>query len=104
MSLHSIGFIPNSPNFVDEGAPPCSETDPEAFFPQEHEYDGKLVSSSYYDEASAKAVCMSCPYKMRCLDYALDQNGTVIGIWGGTTEGERRLMRRRLARAKNRGI
>lgn len=102
MDLSSIGFIPNSPNFVDQGLPPCSEVDPESFFPQEHEVYGNLISSNYYDEKGAKAICDTCPYKARCLEFALSQQGAVNGIWGGTTEGERRTLRRRIARAKNR--
>lgn len=101
MNLSGIGFIPNSTNFVDEGLPPCAEADPEAFFPQEREFDGKLISSNYHDESGAKEVCNTCPYKQRCLQFALDYSSPIIGIWGGTTEGERKLMRRRIARARN---
>jgi WhiB family redox-sensing transcriptional regulator len=102
LNLASIGFVPNSPNFVDEGEPPCSEADPDSFFPQEQEFNGVLISSNYRDEKGAKAVCEGCPYKARCLQFAISQRGEVEGIWGGTTENERRLMRRRIARAKNR--
>ncbi len=41
--------------------------------------------------ANAKAVCQACVAKLACLDYAL-QNNIQDGIWGGTTEGERRVM------------
>ncbi len=102
MDLSSIGFIPNSPRFIDQGLPPCSQVDPELFFPQEREFHGVLISSNYYDETGAKEICNSCPYKTRCLDYALSQVGAVDGIWGGTTEGERKRLRRQIAHAKNR--
>ena len=102
MNLSGIGFVPNSPNFIDEGLPPCSQADPEAFFPLEREFNGVLISSSYQDAGGAKAICETCPYKARCLEFALSQRGEIEGIWGGTNENERRTMRRRIARARNR--
>jgi WhiB family redox-sensing transcriptional regulator len=102
LNLSGIGFFPSSPIFVDKGLPPCSEADPEAFFPQEREFNGVLISSSYYDADGAKAICETCPYKAKCLEFAMSQRGEIEGIWGGTTENERRVMRRRIARARNR--
>ena len=43
----------------------------------------------------AKAVCQACPVRIQCLDFAL-ANGERFGIWGGTSEPERRLLRRNL--------
>lgn len=42
--------------------------------------------------AKAKAICKQCPIRQKCLDYAL-WHGDRHGIWGGTTEMERRRMR-----------
>jgi WhiB family redox-sensing transcriptional regulator len=42
---------------------------------------------------ACKVVCRGCPVRDRCLQYALE-NGEV-GIWGGTDDRERTLMRRR---------
>jgi WhiB family redox-sensing transcriptional regulator len=39
----------------------------------------------------AKQVCMSCPVIAECLADALD-NHTEFGVWGGTTERERRAL------------
>jgi WhiB family redox-sensing transcriptional regulator len=97
-------YIDLLPSFLEEGAvAPCSETDPEAFFPQENYLGEKIGAGSYFNESGAKAICKQCPYKTACLAMALERNE--VGIWGGTTEAERRLMRRRihalnLARAK----
>lgn len=44
----------------------------------------------------AKEVCGECPVKVDCLDYALETNQD-SGIWGGTSEEERRTLRRRIA-------
>ncbi len=57
----------------------CSETDPEVFFPE------KGGSTR-----QAKAVCKeSCNMTDECLEHALEKNER-FGIWGGTSESERR--------------
>jgi WhiB family transcriptional regulator, redox-sensing transcriptional regulator len=61
----------------------CSQTDPEAFFPEK--------GGSTRD---AKRVCTSCDVKAECLEYAL-QNDERFGIWGGLSERERRKLKRR---------
>ena len=43
-------------------------------------------------EAEAVAICQGCPVPVRCLAYALGNN-IESGVWGGTTEDERRQMR-----------
>ncbi|WP_090057571.1 WhiB family transcriptional regulator [Lentzea fradiae] len=63
--------------------PACADEDPELFFPE----SGQVAQIS-----EAKTVCLSCPIRRACLSYAL-QHG-VQGVWGGTTEDERRAMRR----------
>lgn len=40
---------------------------------------------------AAKAICADCPVIAGCLEYALANN--VDGIWGGTSERERRALR-----------
>ena len=40
----------------------------------------------------ARQVCQRCPAQEPCLRWALDR-GVAFGIWGGTTEDERRAMR-----------
>jgi WhiB family redox-sensing transcriptional regulator len=42
----------------------------------------------------AKRICIGCPVRQECLDYALVSNQR-FGIWGGLTEEERRPVRRR---------
>jgi len=61
----------------------CSQTDPEAFFPEK--------GGSTRD---AKKVCVGCEVKAECLDYAL-RNDERFGIWGGLSERERRKLKKR---------
>lgn len=60
----------------------CHEVDPEIFFPE------RGGSSK-----AARAVCNGCEVRMQCLEYALN-NKEQFGIWGGTSERERRRLRR----------
>lgn len=60
----------------------CAGMDVELFFPARGE-----------STATIKATCAGCPVAAECLDYAL-RNGEKFGIWGGTSERERRRLRR----------
>lgn len=66
----------------------CVEVDPEIFFPE------RGGSSR-----AARAVCNECAVRAECLRYAL-ANREQFGIWGGTSERERRRLRR-LSPARN---
>lgn len=70
------------------GSGRCRDMDPAVFFPS----DGIGVQN-------AQRICAECPMKVPCLEYALD-NRVDHGVWGGTSERERRriLRRRRLSR------
>ncbi|HVW40937.1 MAG TPA: WhiB family transcriptional regulator [Amycolatopsis sp.] len=61
----------------------CRDEDPELFFPVSEMGPGAR------QVAQAKAVCARCPVRSDCLSHALD-NGLDHGIFGGTTESERR--------------
>jgi WhiB family redox-sensing transcriptional regulator len=65
----------------------CREQPPDLFFPS----DGVGVEV-------ARRVCADCPVKGPCLEYAME-NHIDHGVWGGTSERERRRIarRRRLA-------
>ncbi|MER6167607.1 WhiB family transcriptional regulator [Streptomyces violaceorubidus] len=70
----------------------CRGEDPELFFPVGDSGPALLQA------ADAKAVCRLCSVTEACLRWAMDA-GEVHGIWGGTDEGDRRLIRRGAARA-----
>lgn len=73
------------PEWMSEGA--CIGSDPDLFFPARHE-TGAL--------AEALAVCRTCPVRVECLEYAVANRDA--GVWGGTTDRQRRKIR------KDRGI
>ena len=72
----------------------CGGVDPELFFP----VAGKSGPAVRQAEA-AKAVCGRCAVRANCLSYALETMPD--GIWGGTTEEERRAERRSWRRRAN---
>ena len=45
-------------------------------------------------QREAREFCFSCPVRTECLAHALDQQ-IEFGVWGGTTERERRALLRR---------
>ena len=65
----------------------CRDQDPELFFPLTEMGPGARQVDR------AKAVCARCPVRADCLAYALE-GGLDHGIFGGTTESERRELRR----------
>jgi hypothetical protein len=42
-----------------------------------------------------------CPVKQECLEYALQLPGITVGVFGGTTERERRLLKRQIISGVN---
>jgi predicted RecB family nuclease len=46
----------------------------------------------------AKRICASCFVRAQCLDAALEHHE--MGVWGGTTEKERRMIQARYIRRK----
>ena len=61
----------------------CRALDPDLFYPNR----GEPVDL-------AKAICAECPVSSECLDWALRHER--LGIWGGKSERERRVIRRQL--------
>ncbi len=59
---------------------------------------GDADDDPYYPSDEAVAICSRCPIRVECLQWALDHDAK--GIWGGTTEYQRRQLSRALERAK----
>jgi WhiB family transcriptional regulator, redox-sensing transcriptional regulator len=68
-----------TPEWQDHAA--CLGVDPDLFFPTQGEPVGE-----------AKQICRGCQVRETCLEYAL-RNNLKHGIWGGTSERERRRIR-----------
>ena len=71
----------------------CRSVDPDLFFPV------GTTGLAVEQIDAAKAVCQACPVNTTCLEYALTTNQD-SGVWGGTSEEERRSLRRQWLRAK----
>jgi WhiB family redox-sensing transcriptional regulator len=65
----------------------CRDTNPELFFP----IGTTGLAIDQID--AARAVCAQCPVQQECLEFALATNQE-SGVWGGTTEDERRKLRK----------
>ncbi len=65
----------------------CRDTDPDLFFPI------GTTGPAIEQIDSAKAVCHECGAQRACLEFALATNQEA-GIWGGTSEDERRKLRK----------
>ena len=79
----------SAPNFLNIVAPPewttdalCAQVDPALFYPEAGE-----------PNRDAKRICAGCEVRPECLAYALAHRER-HGVWGGTTERERRWLRR----------
>jgi WhiB family transcriptional regulator, redox-sensing transcriptional regulator len=70
----------------------CTDIPPSTFFPS----DGVGVDT-------ARKICHDCPVREPCLEYALI-NRIDHGVWGGTSERERRriLRQRRMSTVRSR--
>jgi WhiB family redox-sensing transcriptional regulator len=68
----------------------CRDTDPELFFPV------GSTGQALLQIARAKEVCDECTVRTECLEFAIETNQDT-GIWGGTSEEERRQIRREIA-------
>ena len=79
--------MPKLPEWIADA--PCSQADPELFFPDAHESRANI--------ALAKRMCAACPVRQECLEWALDR-GEKFGIYGGLTSTQRRKVLRQRAK------
>jgi WhiB family redox-sensing transcriptional regulator len=73
----------------------CQGCDPELFFPL------GTTGSALDQIEQAKTICRCCEVTHDCLNWAL-ATGQDTGVWGGTSEDERRELRRRQQQAGSR--
>lgn len=73
------------------GRAACIDEDPELFFPI------GTTGPAIEQANAAKRVCARCEVRESCLEFALETRQDA-GVWGGLTEDERRVLRRRRRR------
>ncbi len=69
----------------------CRSADPLLFFHPQNERG----SSRIRRDQSAKRVCVSCPVRLECADYAIRAREP-YGVWGGLSEDDREQIFRRM--------
>jgi WhiB family redox-sensing transcriptional regulator len=67
-----------------DGTQPCRQTDPEIFFPEK--------GGNAFETKVAVNICRTCRFINPCLEFAIETHA--LGIWGGTTERQRRTLRK----------
>ena len=80
-------------NWRDDAA--CRLADPDLFFPI------GTTGPALRQIDQAKRICQACQARTPCLAWALE-HGVASGVWGGTTDEERRAIRRGLVRDRSR--
>ena len=65
-----------------DGSQACAQADPEEWFPEKGGSSRRAIE-----------ICRSCPLVRPCLAYALTNEAGRYGIWGATTERQRRAIR-----------
>ena len=84
VDLTALPLHPTPPDFWQDRAA-CFGVEPDVFFPISEEEAGPAL-----------AFCGVCRIREECLSWAL-KNGERYGVWGGTTEQQRRRLQRHVA-------
>ena len=69
------------------GRSACRDSDPDIFFPI------GSTGVALHQIETARRICAACSACAECLEFALATNQEA-GVWGGTTEEERRKLRK----------
>jgi len=84
VDLSALPLHPTPPDYWQDRAA-CFGVEPDVFFPISEEEAGPALT-----------FCGSCRIREECLSWAL-KNGERYGVWGGTTEQQRRRLQRHVA-------
>jgi len=90
----AAGDFEHDPEFKWRATASCRDTSPDLFFPI------GTTGPAVDQISSAKIVCTACPSRIPCLEYALSTNQD-SGVWGATSEEDRRHLRRTYIRIKH---
>ena len=94
MASLDIQISSRYPTFFNNGTPNCVSSDPEAFFLDK--------GSARWEVETVKRVCESCMLIGACREWAIENKE--FGVWGGTTEKERKRIRRMRKAVKGKNI
>jgi WhiB family redox-sensing transcriptional regulator len=75
----------------------CRDTTPDLFFPV------GTTGAAVEQIESAKRLCDACDASKQCLEFALATNQE-SGVWGGTTEDERKKLRKQWLANRRRAL
>lgn len=81
-------LLPKPPLWWEQAA--CQEHPELSWFPDE---DGPRTPEAAAMSAKARGVCQSCPVRVDCLEYGMEQR---FGIWGGLGPSQRKRLRKQL--------
>ncbi len=84
--LHLLAVLSCADGDLDCTAALCAQADPDVWYPEKGRPDQERV---------AKAICSTCPIQANCLADAVRRNEP-LGIWGGASEADRRVLRSHL--------
>jgi WhiB family redox-sensing transcriptional regulator len=74
----------------------CRDADTELFYPAVHTTAGQITDDhADAEQEQARRLCGGCPVTAACLELALRIPAGAHGIWGATTERDRRALLRR---------
>lgn len=96
MTGPDVEILPSfiTPRTAGKPRPACADTDdPELWFPVSLRGRPRKIADARGLEA--KAICLTCPVRAACLDYALANDER--GIWGALDDRERDALRRKAA-------
>jgi WhiB family transcriptional regulator, redox-sensing transcriptional regulator len=84
--VRSVPVVVRAASASWESQAACLDSDPDLFFP--------IASSgpALRQIAQAKAICARCQVRRECFRFALATH-QIHGVWGGTSEEERQLLR-----------
>lgn len=75
------------PKFFGDEKLPCRDN-PDAFWLEDKDGEGLRGEARRTAIRLAKTYCYECPVRLQCLGFAVRTHQT--GVWGGTTDEERR--------------
>lgn len=76
-----------------DGTQACVDADVEDFFYQDWDGEGSRKYKENKDFTNARNMCNNCPFLVQCFEWAL--HNEAYGFWGGTTEEERKSIRKK---------